>query len=168
MRVNLNEKYKVMFLAYVTWTGGGKKWNNWGWIGATAHCWLARTSTRNHKNTRELWRITISESVFCRQSWLSQLHQLFWLCDEGEIAMPIMLHSVSTTTSLDCDTVTLCYNPQLSHFNTALHSAIPNCDTLSGRITSRRSLWIFLPMWRFWLTRCITFSSRKVKIREQL
>ena len=77
----------------------------------------------------------------------------------------------------DADHVTLRLHhqdPQLWHCYTALHcytvlqSAIPNCDTLSGQITSRRSLWIFLPMWRFWLTRCITFSSRKVKIRKQV
>ena len=135
------------------------------------YSWLARRSTGNHKNTRELWRVTISKSIFCRQSWLSQLHQLFWLWDESarlrcrSCYTPPPPPRAPTLTLLHCVTH---HNPQLSLCYTVLHSAIPNCDTLSGQITSRRSLWIFLPMWRFWLTRCITFSSRKVKIREQV
>ena len=95
---------------------GGKKRNIWNWIGTT-EC-LARRSTGNHRNTRELWRVTISESVFCRQSWLSQLHQLFWLCDERARLWCRSCYTPSpppgspTVTLIHC--VTLC-NPQLWH-----------------------------------------------------
>ena len=117
---------------------------------------LARRSTGNHRNTRELWRITISESVFCRQSWLSQLHQLSWLCDERARLWCRSCYTPSpppgspTVTLIHC--VTLC-NPQL------WHSLRPDYVTSQSMDVP--------PMWRFWLTRCITFSSRKVKIREQ-
>ena len=74
--------------------------------------WLARRSTGNHKNTRERWRVTISESVFLSAKLTfatpSVVLIVGWEC---EIAMPIMLHSASTTTSPNCDTVTLCYTP---------------------------------------------------------
>ena len=119
--------------------------------------WLARRSTGNHKETRELWRETIPESVFVGKA---DFRNSISCSDCG-----------MRVRDCDADHVTLRlhhHNPQLWHCYTVLHSAIPNCDTLSGQITSRRSLWMFRPMWRFWLTRCITFSSRKVKIREQV
>ena len=80
--------------------------------------WLARRSTGNHKNTRELWRVTISKSIFCRQSWLSQLHQLFWLWDESarlrcrSCYTPPPAPRAPTVTLLHCVTH---HTPQLWH-----------------------------------------------------
>ena len=108
MIANLDEKDKLMFLAYVTWIGGGKKWNFWNWIGTTAHVWQGGAQeiigTQESNNFRE--RFLSAKLTFATPSVVLIVG---WEC---EIAMPIMLHSASITTIPNCDTVTLCYTPQ--------------------------------------------------------
>ena len=145
-----------MFLAYVTWIGGGNKWNFWNWMGTTAHGWQggAQEIIRTQRNVEEqqfqreffVGKADFRNSISCSDCGMRGRD-----CDADHVTLRLHHHE-----------------PQLWHCYTVLHTTLPNCDTLSGQITSRRSLWIFLSMWRFWLTRCITFSMRKVKIREQV